>query len=171
MKYFPLLYRLHAEERYLLWISNEHDSVEVDADGFVPSFRDLTILGQYTDMNHLDIENGEPVLHDLEWIATWRTAPVASVDCVKALNAWNLFGDVAMSIPSRGIAFRNLSNSQVLRPIYDKLFRGNNLPAMTPKGKRYDPEWSQDELRSLAEVMTAGLELFASCVRSWPMEP
>jgi hypothetical protein len=171
MKYFPLLYRLHAEERYLLWISNEHDSVEVGADGFVPSFRDLTILSQYTDLNHLDIENGEPVLHDLKWIATWRMAPVAPVDCVIALNAWNLFGDVAMSVPSRGIAFRNLANSQVARPIYDKLFWGNNLRAMTPKHKRYVPEWLQDERQSLANVMTAGLELFASCVRSWPLEP
>ena len=171
MKYFPLLYRLRAEERYLLWISNEHDSVAVDADGFVPSFRDLSVLRQYADMNHLKVENDEPLLHDLEWIATWRTAPGASVDCVKALNAWNLFGDVASSIPSRGNVFGQLAESQVARPIYDKLFWGNNLRAMTPKSERYVPEWSQNELESLAEVMTAGLELFASCVRNCPLGP
>jgi hypothetical protein len=171
MKYFPLFYRLGTEQRYLLWVSNEHDSVAVDAGGFVPSFRDLTALRQYTDLNHFNIESGEPVLHDLEWVATWVMAPVAPVDCVEALAAWNLFGDIAVSIPGRGIAFRKLADSQIVRPIYDKLFWGNNLPAMTPKGERYVPEWSQDELRSLVEVMTAGLELFASCVRSWPLDP
>jgi hypothetical protein len=35
-KYFPPVYRLHAVERYLVWISNESDSVAVDAGEFVP---------------------------------------------------------------------------------------------------------------------------------------
>ncbi len=52
MKHFPLLYRLQAEERYLSWISDEKDSVAVDAAGFVPSFSDLTALRQYADLNH-----------------------------------------------------------------------------------------------------------------------
>jgi len=170
MKYFPLFYRLHAEESYLVWISNERDSVVVDTGGFVPSFRDLTVLRHYANLNHLNIENREPVLHDLEWITTWRVTLVESADCVKAINAWNLFGEVAASIPKAGIAFRKLADSQIVRPIYDKLFWGNNLPSMTPKGKRYIPEWSQEELQSLAHLMTAGLELFAYCVRSWPLE-
>jgi hypothetical protein len=38
MKYFRLLDRLNAQNRYLIWISNERDAVVVDGSGSVPSF-------------------------------------------------------------------------------------------------------------------------------------
>jgi len=171
MKYFPLLYRLRTEKRYLIWITNEQDSVVVDAAGFVPSFRDLISLRQYADLNHYPLEGDQEkaVLHNLDWVARWSRAHVARVDCAKVLEAWNIFADIAVSVGSRGTSFRNI-DSRVLWPIYDKLFWGNNLPAVTPKGKRYVPEWSPDELGSLAEVLAAGLDMFASCVRSWPQK-
>jgi hypothetical protein len=169
MKYFPLLYRLQAEQRYLIWKSDEQDSVAVDAEGFVPSFRDLISLRKYAELNHYRLESQVPVLHDLEWVATWEVAPTPQVDCEKTLAAWNLFRDVAGSIPNQRITLK--LDSQLLWPICDKLFWGNNLPAMTPKGERYVPAWSPDELRYLAEVLTAGLDFFVSCIRSWPREP
>jgi len=165
MTYFPLLYRLQGEERYLIWVSNEEDSVVVDANGFVPSFRDLITLHQYAEANHYSLESEAPVRHDLDWVAAWGKSPAAPVDCVEALSAWNLFRDVAMSIPSKGTAFEKLDSPGL--PIYDKLFWGNNLPAVTPPGKRYNPEWSPDEIRSLVEILTAGLNLFVSRVRDW----
>jgi len=46
--------------------------------------------------------------------------------------------------------------------VYEKLFWGNNLPAVTPKGFHFDPEWSPDEIAGLATVLRAGLKLFKS---------
>jgi hypothetical protein len=166
MKYYPLLYRLHAQERYLLWISNEHDSVAVDAEGFIPSFRDLTVLRQFAAMNRYSLESEEPVLHDLDWVVTYTTGQAVPVDCVEALTAWNLFGDIAVSIQGHGMTFRKLKSQHF--EIYDKLFWGNNLPAVTPEGRQYIPQWSPDELKSLAQILTAGLGLFVSCTRTWP---
>jgi len=65
MKYFPLRYRLHAEKRYLIWISNEKDSVAVDPQGFVPSFPSLGLLRQHAGLNHYTLESDEPRLLDL----------------------------------------------------------------------------------------------------------
>ena len=165
MKYFPLLYRLHAEERYLIWISDGNDSVVVDAGGFIPSFRDLTLLRRYAELNHYSLESEEPQLHDLDWIAPWRVAQVASVDCEGALTAWNLFADVASSVPE-GVTFKPLDSQ--FPGIYKKLFWGSNLPSVTPQGEHYTPEWSPDEIHALGEILIAGLELFVSCVRAWP---
>jgi len=169
MKYLPLLYRLNAEERYLIWISNEQDAVAVDHEGFFPSFRDLVNLRRYADLNHYRLESEEPVLHDLDWVAMLKMAMNPEIDCENALAAWNLFSDVAVSTPSHGNAFQTL-DSKAHWPIYDKLFRGNNLPALNPKGERYIPEWSQDEIRSLAKLLTSGLDLFVSSIRTWPRE-
>ncbi len=169
MKYFPLLYRLRSSERYLIWISDELDSLAVDSGGFVPSFADVVSLRQYANLHHYNLEIEKPVLHDLDWVAARRMSPATPIDCQEALAAWNLFGDIAVSIPSRGISFKELKSQSF--EIYDKLFWGNNLPAVTPKGERYIPEWSPDELGTLSQILTAGLELFESCTRSWPPAP
>jgi hypothetical protein len=165
MKYFPLLYRLDSAERYLIWMSNEHDSVVVDADGLVPSFGNITALRQFAEINDYSLETEEPVLHDLDWAVGWRIPQTVPVDCVKALEAWNLFDDIAASIPSRGDGFESFKSQY--SEIYDKLFWGNNLPSMTPEGERYVPEWSRDELQSLSRVMTAGLNLFVASTHTW----
>ena len=85
------------------------------------------------------------------------------MQCEEALCAWNLFSDVAASFQKRGFAFEN--RDAQFPAIYKKLFYGNNLPSITPEGKQYIPEWSQEEISSLADVLTAGLELFLSSVR------
>ena len=91
MKYFPLRYRLHAEERCLIWISNEQDSVAVDREGFVPSFRDLIILRRYADQNQYKLEPDKSALHDLDWIVELNTKRITQLACKKVLAAWNLF--------------------------------------------------------------------------------
>jgi hypothetical protein len=166
MKHFPLLYRFQAEDRYLIWISGEKDSVVVDAAGFVPSFRDLMTLRQYADLNHHSFETEEPSPLDLDWVATWTAARTGIIDCKAVLDAWNLFSDMAASITNQGSEFKRIDPQ--FPGVYRKLFWGNNLPSVTPEGKQFIPDWSAEEISSLAEVLTAGLDLFRSCVRSWP---
>ena len=137
MKYFPLLYRLQGEKSYLIWISNEQDSVAVDSDGFVVSFPYLTSLRQYADLKRYRPETEEPVFHDLDWVATWNMRPGEPANCGEALAAWNLFSDVSASIPSRGVAFKTLDSQFPF--IYDKLFWGNNLPSVTPEANSTSP--------------------------------
>lgn len=168
MKYFPLLYRLNAEDRYLIWISNEEDSVVVEAGGLVPTFQHIASVEAYSDVNHYSLEREEPILHDLDWVAAWTRAPDAPVDCQKALAAWNFFSDLAKSINESGICFDQLDKR--FPSIYDKLFWGSNLPAMTPNGKHYEPKWSQVELTALAEVLSTGLAMFESCTGNFPEE-
>src|SRR5690349_18559377 len=110
MKHFPLLYRLDAEDRYLIWISNEKDSIVVAADGFIPTFKDPLVLREYASLNHYDLQSEEPTLHDLDWVAAWAASPVIPVDCNKTLAAWNLFRDVAHSIVDRGITFEHMDS-------------------------------------------------------------
>lgn len=168
MKYFILRYRLNAEDCYLIWASNDMDSVWVDPKGSIPSFKDPKTLREYASVNHLRLESEEPILHDLDWIPAWAASPVTPAACSEALAAWNLFGDVAAAVGERGSDFRQMDSAFLV--IYQKLFRGNNLPSVTPKGTRYVPDWSMDETASLARVLSTGLDLFASCIRKWPNE-
>lgn len=154
---------------YLIWISDDRDSVVVDASGFVPGFPDMVSLRKYADQKHYSLETEEPKLHDLDSVTTCRVATGNMVQCEEALCAWNLFSDVAASFPKRGFAFENRDSK--FPAIYKKLFYRNNLPSITPDGKQYIPEWSEEGISSLADVLTAGLDLFLSSVRQCTQEP
>jgi hypothetical protein len=172
VKYFPCWYRLNAEDRYFIWVWSEQTEqtlLVVDAAGFIPSFENPLKLRDYAALNCYGLESEKPRLHDLDWVASWTVSPRKRVDCKKALNAWNLFADVAASIGDRGSAFKHL-DSQLPEIIYEKLFWGNNLPSMTPKGAHYEPEWSIDEIRSIANLLGAGLQMLTSCTRPWPQK-
>jgi len=166
MKYFPLLYKLRGEERYLIWVSNEKTSLAAHRGGFLPSFGSLKNLREYAGLKEYTLEAEEPRMHDLDWVASWVDEPTKRVDCVRALLAWNLFDDVAASVTAAGFGVKNERS----KSIYEKLFWGNNLPSMTPAGKKYIPKWSREEIGSLADVLKTGLRLFTSFVRSWPEE-
>jgi hypothetical protein len=171
--YFALFYQLDAKRRYLIWISEAQDSalvdsVALDEGGFIPTFEDAAHLRRYADLNHYRLQDEEPILHDLDWVAAWTKSTREPINCENALAAWNLFGDVARSVGGRGVAFESLESRQTT--IYNKLFWGNNLPSMTPNGCHYIPDWSADEIALLAEILTTGLDLFMSNSRTWPRE-
>jgi hypothetical protein len=164
MPYFALLYRLGGQRRYMIWVSNDTDYVAVNAEGLLLSFPSLATLRQYADAKGWPIEPEEPILHDLDAVASWVLATDSPVNCVETLAAWNLFCDVANSVSSPNKKSFEMLNSQLGRPIYDKLFWGNNLPAMTPEGEHFVPAWSKQEVKSIAALLSAGLEMFSSCI-------
>lgn len=41
--------------------------------------------------------------------------------------------------------------------MYDKLFWGSNIPAVTPAGQKFNPDWSASEIAALARVLSSGL--------------
>lgn len=160
--YYKLLYRLDGTERFLLWFTNGKDGVVTDSDGFVPSFATADEVCSFADCLDVGISDEAPILHDLDPVRNWLDDPRSDgVDCKAVLDAWNLFGDVARSV-SRGAAF--LKADEALGDVYDKLFRGNNIPVMTPEGETYKPVWTPAEVSELADLLQAGFELFRRVV-------
>lgn len=164
MKYFALPYKLRGKKRYLIWISNDKTSIATDRGRFLLSFGSLSDLRQYAKLSQYTLETEKSRTHDLGWVATWAKQPTQPIKCNPALDAWNLFDDVAESVPAP--AFR--AKSAQSTPTYKKLFWGSNLPSMTPPGRRFVPKWSEKEIHSLADVLGTGLGLFASVIRNLP---
>lgn len=165
MPYFPLLYRFQGEERYLIWIGDEQDSIAVDLDGCIPSFGDSPSLRQYADLKNYVLETEDPVMHDLDWVQARCSDQTLPISCETTLAAWNLFGDVAASIGSAGADFQAIDAAAV--STYRKLFWGNNLPSVTPAGQHYIPEWTAEDIQDLSIVLRAGLGLFKSRTLHW----
>lgn len=164
--YYPVRYRLDYKERWLLWYTlgegegDEPDSVVVDENGKMLVFRSRQSLMAYAHAEELALAaENESAFFNLDNVVKWlgRKRP-AELNCVEFLNAWNLLADVSASV---GGSFD--PDKARTRQIYHKLFWGNNLPAVTPAGKHYTPQWPGRESRVIRKVLREGLFLFREC--------
>ena len=160
---YLLKYRLDGDDRYLLWYEGDPDGVVVDDGGWVLGFADASHLRAWADGNAVAVSDDDtPVLHDLDGVGQWSADPDPNhVDCVAILEAWNLFTDVRSSVERRNVARDEHRDYD----LYDKVFRGNNLPAVTPEGTSYVPVWSDAEVSRLGAIMRDGLRFFRAHVR------
>lgn len=162
-RYFAAWYRLDHREGTLLWYSGNGDGVVVDAGGFVPAFHDVGELRAYAGRIGVTVENESPLLQDLDPVRRWLKRPRrAALNCDAVLCAWNLFDDVARSVHHWNRLFPYARRTLGL---YDRVFRGNNLPAMTPPGEHFEPHWTASEARKIANVLANGFHVFRRRVR------
>lgn len=159
--YYCLWYRLDDTDGYLIWYSNDHDGVVVQSDGAVPSFGSLALLHTYAAAHQIVIKEEEPGLHNLDRVETWLNTPTLSsdIDCADFLADWNLFGDISASTNG---SFDH--DQKLTQDIYEKIFYGNNLPAMTPPGKHYTPIWTEAEITLMWKILSDGMSLFRKVV-------
>ena len=162
--YYSYRYRLAGADAYLIWFTDdsddgtEPDGVLLDGDGLIVTFRHMDNLQDHAASHGLTVvpkTNAEPL--DLDIVEQWlATARKTNVDCETFLNAWNLFSDLATTTQGRTAHIDGQREGR----IYDKLFWGNNLPALTPPGKHYEPIWSKSEVGRMRNVLTTGMLLF-----------
>ena len=164
-EHYALWYRLDEVDAFLLWYSDEGDGIELDASGRAPAFRSVEALDAFVARLGVSRSAEAPLLHDLDALAGWLAAPSPDgIDCSKLLTAWNLFLDLRSAVTGRN-AVRELHG---YNDLYDKLFFKNNLPSVTPPGKRYTPRWSASEVTRLASYLGTRLDDFRRRVELAP---
>ena len=157
-EYYICRVLLNGHELFLAWSPGEPDSFPRDAEGGLLVTRSLKSLAAIAGASGLGHVSEEPTDYDFDRIRKWCVAPNSTgVECSTFLNAWNFFDDLAGLHGGADNAYT--WQSRCAAPCYDKLFWGNNLPAVTPVGKEYIPAWLSDELESIREVLTAGIDL------------
>ena len=150
--FFAVPYRLDGSLRYFVWYADEQDGVLSAAPGRLATFRDLPAVDAFLSQQGLVLEPDRINTFDFDQLAAWLIQPSpGSLDCETTLNAWNMFGDISrsFSLPVCG-AMDSVS-------VYHKLFWGSNIPAVTPAGHQFKPDWSTDEITALVRVLSSGL--------------
>ncbi len=163
-EYYACAFRYAGLDEYLIWYSNDRDGVHLESDGHVPTFGSIDHLSSYAKLHDLaPLTIAGPVLHDLDSVDRFTRGPSSPhVDCNETLKAWNLSGDLARSLGPSGSHF--IDHDQAADGLYDKIFHGCNLPAMTPEGQEFQPIWNADEIRLIQELLEVGLLLFRTTV-------
>src|SRR6185369_3943453 len=97
-EYYICWYHLDGQDRYLIWYTNEEDGILLRK-GEIPVFSGQDELIEYAASNAINLQAGEPRLHDLDIIATWLKCPNGkTVNCHAFNAAWNLFADLSRSV-------------------------------------------------------------------------
>lgn len=158
--YYIVGCRLGGEIRYLIWYSDEVDSVAIDGvalddAGNVQGFGSLSSLHSYMSTQGIALEHENVAMYDLDQVESWLANPQAeTIDCGKFLSAWNLFDDILQSVTNQTL--EEIYDDDGLN-VYDQLFKGANVPSMTPEDARYDPVWTKGDVIVLANYLKRGL--------------
>ena len=161
-----LCYRLNNKNAYLICIGGEQDSLVTDDLGFVRGFtnpQSLLVYAQSKDISFSMFPNHSSELNliDIGYLENRLLRKKArTLKCDKLLSVWNLFWDVSYTV---GHDFDQ--NKEITNKVYDKLFFGCNLPAVTPLGKSYSPIWSSSEIKLIRSILTQGLQMFKEKVK------
>jgi hypothetical protein len=152
--YYPLYTVLSQKYLFLLWFSNDIDGVVVENNKIV-TFASLHEISDYAKSKQINLMTSDFILHNFDNITLWlEDYENKDINCVEILNIWNLLTDIAQTLK---IEFIGNHKDKVTSKIYDKLFFGNNLPAITPNGKFYIPTWTKLERKKLAEILTEAI--------------
>lgn len=153
--YFAVPYRLDGSTRYFIWYSDEKDGVLLIDSERLATFSSISDVDGFLSRGGLVLDPEECSVYDFDSIARWLSDPKGgTLDCESMLNAVNMFTDIAHS------TFGAMDEDNEFSVIYDKLFWGSNIPAVTPEGEHFIPVWSSDEIAVLARVLSVGLSGF-----------
>src|SRR5262249_55874847 len=148
-EYFACLFKLGNVDYYVIWYSNGRDGL-VREDGRVMTFPTLEALQAYAIRHELKVKPEETARYDWDAVERWCNEPTAAEIAVDSfLNAWNMIVD---ALPAHEAASLFAHADGQNGDLYRKLFRANNLPAMTPPEAEYWPVWTRTEVNALAQV-------------------
>lgn len=150
---YPYCYIYKGKKIFLVWQTKEddQDTFELDSNNRLilskseHGLRDL--LGPKS--KRVKWSEGAEIDFDHFWDALRRLKVGRSSStktCKILLDGWNFIEDLARTIGLTQEMKR--LHSPLLNKVYDKLFYGNNLPAVTPEGKSYSPLWLREEIIS-----------------------
>ncbi len=154
---YPYSYIYKGERTILIWQTGEdsNDTFKLNAEKkLVASNSEKSlkeILGaeseivQWSDSGEINFDTFWTSLKNLR-----INRASSSKTCSLLLDGWNFIEDLL-----RTFDFNDKIESlrtPLLDKVNDKLFYGNNLPAITPEGKSYSPLWTQEEIQNLRKV-------------------
>lgn len=157
--------RLNGTFLFVLWYSGERDGLARDESGLLLAADTPPALTALAEANGIAEVSHEQADYDFDRIRAWCADPKPiGVDCPEFLNAWNFFDDAAEQ--TEGAEAPRPRPTDRAEACYEKLFWGCNLPAVTPPGEWFAPEWRADELTEIRLVLEAGLAHFESELRA-----
>lgn len=156
MYYHIIFCRAGPHCGYLIgWFWEDGQDALINVQNRLVVFAGAADARRYAALHGLPVGDDPVAVYDVDAVQHWIDHPLKKrVDPVLLLRIWNLCIDIAA-------ATRRPFERRARRTdrISNKLFWGNNLPAMTPPGEHYIPRWRRAEVQALRQVLRQGVAL------------
>jgi hypothetical protein len=90
-QHYALWYRLDQQDRYLIWISDQIDTVYVHQKK-IATFESLDALKAFAATKHIKMMPEEPVLNNFDTVQEWLNETNGAINCIDSMNTWNVKG-------------------------------------------------------------------------------
>ncbi len=151
--YFSQLFIIDDKRYYSIWCQydgsdeSKKDKVMLE-DNKVLTFTEKSDLIRYAERVGITIIEDEEFRNDIHVMKRFRYRR-RKKDCIYLINIWNMVSDINYSLGRK--TFAECRNSDVDN-IYDKMFYGLNLPAITPEGEEWLPTFTNREEKLINEL-------------------
>lgn len=153
VEYYIVKFVFESESFYTIWYTSDEDGFVMDSKtNRVIAFKDNNNLLQYAKKKGITVDD-ECTEYDCVEENYFINE---ELNCSGILDLWNIAEDMAKSLK---VKLEICEDVQSVNKIYDKLFYGCNLPAVTPEGEKYIPVWSEYETNILHDVVRKGILL------------
>jgi hypothetical protein len=152
---YPSIFIYQGEEHTLLWctsnreISSKGDYFKTEINGTLYIAKNIQDAKEkFSDMSSNIFWSEVAIINfDKFWLSVKNLKPGKSAStktCKILLDGWNFLEDLIRTIGQESDLLR--LRTPILNKMYEKLFYGNNLPAITPEGKSYNPIFKRAEI-------------------------
>ncbi len=161
---YPYVYVYNGKKTILMWQTSEcGDSFRLNSNNNLIEAQSEAKIKKLLRSESKKVHWSEST--EMDFDRFWKTLKTLKVGrassgktCKILLEGWNFIEDLARTI-KRTEELRRL-HSPLLNKIYKKLFYGNNLPSITPKGKSYSPFWLKEEISSFKNEFISIWKMF-----------
>lgn len=143
------------QDSYCIWYSDEAEDGFLTQAGQLLTFEDENAALEFLRSNTTYREPVATTIYDVNAIEQMmdRQQPF---DACMTLEFWNIAGDLANSVNA---SFQGNLKDALTDHIYQKLFYGNNLPEINTSGRKYTPEFTEEEYTKLMDILADGVDL------------
>lgn len=136
-------------EKYLIWHNDDkgNDVIEI-RNNKILTFDTLESAEEFAGN---DCECWE---YDFSELEKFVYAHDKNFNCKIILDFWNIFNDIVYSFGEKIPDERTRRSDRC----YNKLFWGNNLPAVTPDGEKYVPLFTRKERNNIRKILSYGID-------------
>lgn len=124
-----------------------NDVVEIK-DSKILTFDNFETAKKFTDSENFDLYE-----YNIPKLKRWIYTHSRTFDCSFLLDFWNIFNDIAYSFGEKIPNERTRKSDRV----YNKLFFGNNFPAITPEGECFKPIFTKTDRKITRKILSYGL--------------
>ena len=149
----------NGKSRFCIWFTDEVDGFIIEQNEII-SFSNIESATNYCYTRKMKVGK-DITTYDVDNILEIVNSNTPTVDCKSILDFWNIVMDVTSSVSDTFYG----NEEGIVTDIYNKLFYGNNLPAMNDTGENFVPEWGSEDIFEFKKVVEDAVRIITTHIK------